>query len=38
MGVLIIRTIVFWVLYWGSLILGKYHIGMIENKMETTVL
>ena len=28
-GVPIIRTIVFWGLYWGSLILGNYHIGMI---------
>ena len=26
LGVPIIRTIVFWGLYWGSLILGKYHI------------
>ena len=27
MGVPIIRTIVFWGLYWGPLILGNYHIG-----------
>ena len=28
MGVLIIRTIVFWGLYWGTLILGNYHIAL----------
>ena len=27
LGVPIIRTIVFWGLYWGSQILGNYHIG-----------
>ena len=27
LGVPIIRTLVFWGLYWGSPILGKYHIG-----------
>ena len=27
MGVPIIRTIVFWGLYWGPLILGNYHLG-----------
>ena len=27
LGVPIIRTIVFWGLYWGSLILGNYHIN-----------
>ena len=26
-GVPIIRTIVFWGLFWGSLILGNYHLG-----------
>ena len=26
LGVPIIRTIIFWGLYWGSLILGNYHI------------
>ena len=26
LGVPIIRTIVFWGLYWGPLILGNYHI------------
>ena len=26
LGVLIIRPIVFWDLYWGPLILGNYHI------------
>ena len=26
MGVPIIRTIVFWGLYWGPLILGNYHL------------
>ena len=45
----IIRTIVFWGLYWGSLILGNYHIatdlivdwgyiGILEKKMETTIV
>ena len=27
-GVPIIRTIVYWGLYWGPLILGNYHIGL----------
>ena len=27
LGVPIIRIIVFWGLYWGSLILGNYHVG-----------
>ena len=27
LGVLIIRTIVFWGLYWGTLIKGNYHFG-----------
>ena len=30
LGVPILRTIVFWGLYWGSLILGKYHIKVGE--------
>ena len=29
LGVLIIRTIVFWGLYWGPLILGNYHIPIM---------
>ena len=29
-GVPIIRTIVFWGLYWGPLILGNYHIGSLS--------
>ena len=28
LGVPIIRTIVFWGLYWGPLILGNYHLGL----------
>ena len=28
MGVPIIRTIVFWGLYWGPPILGNYHLGL----------
>ena len=28
LGVLIIRIIVFWGLYWGPLFLGDYHIGV----------
>ena len=28
LGVPIIRTIVFWGLYWGPLILGMYHLGL----------
>ena len=28
LGVPIIRTIVFWGLYWGPFILGNYHIGL----------
>ena len=27
LGVPIVRTIVYWGLYWGPLILGNYHIG-----------
>ena len=38
MGVPIVRTIVFWGLYWGPFILGNYHIGMVEKKMETNYL
>ena len=29
MGVSIIRTIVYWGLYWGPPILGNYHIGIL---------
>ena len=36
LGVPIIRTIVFWALYWGPPILGKYQKGIMEKKMETT--
>ena len=40
LGVPIIRTIVFWGLYWGPLVLGNYHIttmmeNQIGNHMET---
>ena len=28
LGALIIRTIVYWGLYWGPLILGNYHIAL----------
>ena len=28
LGVPIIRTIVYWGLYWGTLILGNYHFGV----------
>ena len=33
----IIRSIVFWVLYWGLPVLGKYHViitPIMENQME----
>ena len=30
LGVPIIRTIVFWDLYWGPLILGNYHVEYIH--------
>ena len=30
LGVSIIRTIVFWGLYWGSLILGNYHVETLR--------
>ena len=33
-GVPIIRIIVFWGLNWGPPILGNYHIGIMERKME----
>ena len=29
LGVPIIRTIVYWGLYWGTLILGNYHMSFI---------
>ena len=29
-GVPIIRIIVFWGLYWGSLMLGNYHLGYMD--------
>ena len=32
LGVPIIRTIVFWGLYWGTLIWGNYHVGLIRIK------
>ena len=28
----IIRTIIFWGLYWGPLILGNYHLGLDNGK------
>ena len=31
LGVPIIRTIVFWGLYWGPFILGIYHIGFYKD-------
>ena len=41
---ILIRTVVFWGLYWGPPILGNYHIvshrdyiGIMEKKMETTI-
>ena len=30
LGVLILSIIVYWGLYWGTLILGKYHIVLIS--------
>ena len=33
-GVPIIGTIVFWGRYWGPLILGNYHIGVIQGYLE----
>ena len=33
LGVPIIRIIVFWGLYWGPLILGNYHIGLLTGAM-----
>ena len=33
----IIRTIVFWGLYWDPSFLGNYHIGIMEKNMGTTI-
>ena len=32
LGVPIIRIIVYWGLYWGPLIQGNYHVGVVEIK------
>ena len=37
LGVFIIRTIVLGGLHWGPPILGNYHIGIMEKKMETSM-
>ena len=37
LGVPIIRTIVFWGLYWGPLILGNYHIISISTPKRTYI-
>ena len=37
LGVPIIRTIVFWGLYWGPLILGNYHIRVPPPKVPARV-
>ena len=31
LGVPIIRIILFWGLYWGPLILGNYHMGLVTS-------
>ena len=38
LGVAIIRIIVYWGLYWGPLILGNYHMGIMEEKIGTTIM
>ena len=38
LGVLIIRTIVFWGLYWDPLILGNYHIASSHRTLLRPVL
>ena len=41
LGVPIIRTIVFWGLYWGPLILGTYHLSLyicIQNIQENMMV
>ena len=35
MGVPIIRTIVFWGLYWGPPILGSYHVAVVATVQAT---
>ena len=35
LGALIIRIIVFWGLYWGPLILGNYHIGIVYRSVSS---
>ena len=37
LGVPMMRTIVYWGLYWGSLILGNYPIGIMQKTMENTI-
>ena len=37
LGVPVIRTIVFWGLYWGPLILGNYHLGLYGRKVGALV-
>ena len=36
-GVPIIRMMKYWGLYWGPPILENYHIGIMEENMETTI-
>ena len=36
LGVPIIRTIVFWGLYWGPLILGTYHLSPSQKKFRSS--
>ena len=36
-GVSIIRMMIYWGLYWGPPILENYHIGIMEENMETTI-
>ena len=36
LGVTVIRTIVFWGLYWGPLILGDYHLVNSITQIEFT--
>ena len=36
-GVLIIRSIVFWGLYWGPLLLGNYHLTVQSDQQRVTL-
>ena len=38
LGVPIIRTIVYWGLYWGTLILGNYHLARLKHVEDTAAL